>query len=337
MSSGDSRKTISRPPGPQGRKRLGELLVASEAITTEQLDQALTAQKTSKLPLGQALLKLGFVTDEVMRRALGTQLGIPYLDLDNVVVDRALSRSVPQEFATEHLVLPIAQFGPTLTVAMDDPTAGNVVDELGQLTGSSIIVVTSSALAIRKALRRLYDDAATRGTAALASRLTRNRGESDAGAAGDIAHFRSMLGHPETTRLAYAALVGLRPASFQALNQSLEEGLPYETLERLVINSGLPEDRVLEMVSIPRGGVLRRKQEGRLSSEESDRLLRAAYICGLALELFRDDRGLAAAWLMSRQPSLEGAKPATLAQTSLGAREVEATIRRLLAASAQRF
>jgi putative toxin-antitoxin system antitoxin component (TIGR02293 family) len=337
MSSGDSRNSMSKSTGPEGRKKLGELLVASEAITTEQLDHALSTQKSNRLPLGQTLLKLGFVTDEVMRRALGTQLGIPYLDLDNVVVDRALSRSVPQEFATEHLVLPIAQFGPTLTVAMDDPTAGNVVDELGHLTGSSIIVVTSSALAIRKALRRLYDDTPSRSATALAARLARGRGEADAGAAGDIAHFRSMLGHPETSRLAYAALIGLRTPTFQALNQALDEGLPYETLERLVINSGLPEDRVLEMVNIPRGGVLRRKQEGRLSAEESDRLLRAAHICGLALELFRDDRGLAAAWLMSRQPSLDGAKPAALAQSSLGAREVEATIRRLLAASAQRF
>ncbi len=68
------------------------------------------------------LVKLGFVTDEAMRVALSSQLGVPFIDLDKVVIDRALARLVNRAFARRHLLLPVAQSGRTLTIAMDDPT-----------------------------------------------------------------------------------------------------------------------------------------------------------------------------------------------------------------------
>jgi type IV pilus assembly protein PilB len=46
-----------------------------------------------------------------------------------------------------------------LTIAMDDPTAEAVIDDLTRLTGFSITVVTSSSRAIQRAFRRLYEDA----------------------------------------------------------------------------------------------------------------------------------------------------------------------------------
>ena len=57
---------------------IGELLIASGALTPEQLDNALARQKTQKLPLGQILIKLGYITDDTMRLALSSQLGVPF-------------------------------------------------------------------------------------------------------------------------------------------------------------------------------------------------------------------------------------------------------------------
>ena len=75
------------------RSRLGEILLENESITREQLAHALEEQARLKLPIGRTLLKLNYVTDETMRQALGQQLNVPYLDLDNVVIDRARSRA----------------------------------------------------------------------------------------------------------------------------------------------------------------------------------------------------------------------------------------------------
>jgi hypothetical protein len=136
------------------RSRLGEILVKNGSITEAQLAVALTEQARLKLPIGQTLLSLQFVTDEAMRQALGAQLNVPYIDLDRVVIDRSLADRVDRDFAKRHLLMPVAQIGPTLTVAMDDPTAAAVVEELAQKTGFTINVVTSSGEAIRRARAR---------------------------------------------------------------------------------------------------------------------------------------------------------------------------------------
>ncbi|HEV8225663.1 MAG TPA: ATPase, T2SS/T4P/T4SS family [Methylomirabilota bacterium] len=140
------------------RHRLGEILLANGSITEPQLEHALAQQESLKLPLGKILLKLNYVTDETVRQALSKQLRIPFIDLEKVTIDRRLARVINRSYARRHSVLPIAQVGRTLTVAMDDPTAVAVIDELMQLTSFGITVVTSSSRAIQRAFRRLYED-----------------------------------------------------------------------------------------------------------------------------------------------------------------------------------
>jgi type IV pilus assembly protein PilB len=143
---------------PAARCRLGEILLANEAITEQQLEHALAQQESLHLPLGAVLVKLGYVTDDTMRQALSKQLNVPFIDLEKVTVDRRLAHVINRSYARGHAVLPIAQVSRTLTVAMDDPTDGAVIDELTRLTGFDITVVTSSGRAIQRAFRRLYEE-----------------------------------------------------------------------------------------------------------------------------------------------------------------------------------
>ena len=91
-----------------------------------------------------------------MRQALGAQLNVPFIDLDRVAIDRGLSDLVDRDFAEQHHLMPVARIGPTLTVAMDDPTATSVVQDLSRMTGLTINLVTSSSRAIAGALQRAY-------------------------------------------------------------------------------------------------------------------------------------------------------------------------------------
>ena len=144
-----------KPQAPP-RTRLGEMLVRTGAITEDQLRQALVEQGRVRRPIGQTLLALGFVSDETMRQALGAQLNVPYIDLDRVAIDRGLSDLVDRGFAEQHHLMPVARIGPTLTVAMDDPTATAVVEDLSRMTGLTINLVTSSGRAIAGAFQRAY-------------------------------------------------------------------------------------------------------------------------------------------------------------------------------------
>jgi type IV pilus assembly protein PilB len=141
------------------RPRLGELLVKCGAITAAQLAHALDRQRSMRGPLGQVLIRLGYVTDETMRLSLALQLNIPYVDLDQVNIDRALTRLINRSYAKRHSLVPVACVGQTLTVCMDDPSDKQPIEELGRSTGLLITVLTSSHDAIRHAFERLYGDA----------------------------------------------------------------------------------------------------------------------------------------------------------------------------------
>ena len=170
VSSGRTLESTLAVP-PVARHRLGEILLAEGSITEAQLEHALTQQESVKLPLGKILLKLNYITDETMRQALSKQLKIPFIDLEKVTIDRRLARVINRSYARRHSVLPIAQVGRTLTVAMDDPTAAGVIDELMQLTSFGITVVTSSSRAIQRAFRRLYEDAPPSGIESVDAQL----------------------------------------------------------------------------------------------------------------------------------------------------------------------
>jgi putative toxin-antitoxin system antitoxin component (TIGR02293 family) len=145
----------------------------------------------------------------------------------------------------------------------------------------------------------------------------------------DVARFHDFLQRGSPGPHAYAVLLGLDAFDAPGLLRSIMRGFPYRTLERFQRNSSLPLDRITELVDIPRRTLTRRKGEGRFLPEESDRLLSASRLFGLALSLFEGDPAAAADWLTRPQPGLGGAIPIDLAKTGLGAREVETLLGRL--------
>jgi putative toxin-antitoxin system antitoxin component (TIGR02293 family) len=113
------------------------------------------------------------------------------------------------------------------------------------------------------------------------------------------------------------------------LVERVEEGFSFGELERLRQNMGISMDEMAELVQIRPRTLDRRKKEGRLHPEESDRLLRATRVFGRAIALFEGDVEGALGWLSTPKRALGGAVPLEMARTEIGAREVEGLIGRL--------
>jgi len=128
---------------------------------------------------------------------------------------------------------------------------------------------------------------------------------------------------------AYAVLLGLKAFEPVALMKSVQRGFGFDAFERLQRNLELSQARLLEVVQIPPRTFSRRRKEGRLMTDESDRLLRAGRVFGRAIELFEGDVEAARSWLSVPQAVLGGVQPWDLARTDLGAREVEFAIGRI--------
>jgi putative toxin-antitoxin system antitoxin component (TIGR02293 family) len=114
-----------------------------------------------------------------------------------------------------------------------------------------------------------------------------------------------------------------------ALYRHVRKGLAYSSVLRFQRNTRLSARAIAELIQIPTRTLTRRKSEGKLAPEESDRLVRAARIFGRAIELFEGDSDAARTWLTLPQPALGGLVPLELARTDVGANEVESLIGRL--------
>ena len=109
----------------------------------------------------------------------------------------------------------------------------------------------------------------------------------------------------------------------------MREGFSYSALERFRRTAALSAVAVAELLQIPPRTFHRRKEEGRLRPDESDRLLRFSRLFGKTLELFEGDVDAARAWLSSPLAALGGARPIELAQTEPGTGDVDDLIGRL--------
>lgn len=145
----------------------------------------------------------------------------------------------------------------------------------------------------------------------------------------DLDKFRELMRSGSPAPHYYAILLGLRKFDLPTLLRDVERGFPYRAVERFSSNSSLSRENIASFVSIPRRTLTRRKREGRLLPDESDRLLRASRLFGRALELFEGSRNAAVEWLTGPQPALGGSTAVDVAATELGAREVERLIDRL--------
>jgi hypothetical protein len=92
-----------------------------------------------------------------MKEALCKQFQVPFIDLDAVTLDHGLGELVSEAYATHHRVVPIAKLEDRLTVAIDDPAATEVIEDLRAATGCKIDVVISTDAAIQRAHARLYE------------------------------------------------------------------------------------------------------------------------------------------------------------------------------------
>jgi type IV pilus assembly protein PilB len=141
--------------------RLGEILLNEHLITPQQLEQAMAQQQLEGGRLGSILIKLGWVTEVDIARALGEQYGVPYIDLDTVDIDPAFIHLLPPGIVQKHLVIPIAKTGTTLTIAMVDPTNVFAVDDVKFMLGSNVKLMIATQSAMRRAIDRYYDASET--------------------------------------------------------------------------------------------------------------------------------------------------------------------------------
>jgi type II secretion system protein E len=132
------------------------MLIEEGLITSEQLEAGLKEQKNSGDFICQALVKLGFVTEERVFAVLSRKLNIPYVKLKDIQVDPLIIQKVPAKFASHYKVMPVDFKDNCLVIAMTDPLDIRTLDDIRLLLGIEVKGVLASESGIQEAIRKYY-------------------------------------------------------------------------------------------------------------------------------------------------------------------------------------
>lgn len=138
------------------RKKIGELLVESGAVSEAQVRNALGHQRSHARGdrLGRVLVSMGLVSPAAVARALATQFDMPFIALPEVPQD--VIATIPLDFQAEHRVVPFRLEAEgrseRLHIAVEDPGDLTVVDELRFQLRKTIRVYVAAADDIDNAL-----------------------------------------------------------------------------------------------------------------------------------------------------------------------------------------
>src|SRR5437870_10059196 len=139
-----ARSTIMPPteltltPGSTRPKRLGERLLEAGYLSQTQLDLALREQKRRGGLIGQVMVGLGFVPQEVISAFVAKESETKVVNVNRCLIDKAVLQLVAFETAKRLKALPLSRENGALTVALADPCDVVAIDTLQQLTGLAI-------------------------------------------------------------------------------------------------------------------------------------------------------------------------------------------------------
>lgn len=138
------------------RLRIGEILLAAQAVTRDQLNRALALQRASGLRVGEALVQLGHLAEPDLQRCLARQLGLPFEPGPDLRLDPGVARLVSEEAAVQHRALPLRLEGQQVLVAMTDPLNFVGLDHVSLSVGRPVRPVVVTEAAFQRAVIRVF-------------------------------------------------------------------------------------------------------------------------------------------------------------------------------------
>ena len=121
-------------------KKIGNLLVEEGVITREQLKKAMDLQASArkngeKKMLSQALVDLGYTTEDRVTQAMAACAGVEYISLESYKIDKNATVLIEPDSARRYNCLPIGFKNDQLVLAMSDPNDILAIDDIRLITG----------------------------------------------------------------------------------------------------------------------------------------------------------------------------------------------------------
>jgi putative toxin-antitoxin system antitoxin component (TIGR02293 family) len=132
-----------------------------------------------------------------------------------------------------------------------------------------------------------------------------------------------------STKVAAATLESSQAsATIHTQIKRIQAGLSFRAVRHLQKALDVPLEKIAGVLGMSRATLHRRKIQGKIDKDESEKLVRYERLLKKAEEVFGDN-ARARAWLTQEQSGLGNAVPLDFARTEIGAREVENLLGRI--------
>ncbi len=129
-----------------------ERLVGEGWISYDTLQKVKLQQKTTKSSLFSLLLQGGYLTEEEVFMFFGSCCDVPFVRINDYMVDVDTFSLLDDNFCRENFVLPLFRMENNLFIAMANPLDTSLISEISRITGMDVHPLISTPHSIIKFL-----------------------------------------------------------------------------------------------------------------------------------------------------------------------------------------
>jgi len=136
--------------------KLGEVLIKKGLLTESRLELALAYQKVTGTLLGEALVKLGFVSSRDIAKTLAEQSGLQYIELSEYPISEEAIKLVPKNIAEKTEFIPLRVYDGSIEIGITNPSNIYAIDTVAKITGKQPKVYVIDSEEFYETLERAY-------------------------------------------------------------------------------------------------------------------------------------------------------------------------------------
>jgi len=137
--------------------QLGTLLLQQGLITQVDLDAALVANEKNGKPVSRILIEQGRISESDLVRTLAQQVGLGFVDLDEMSIDTSVTLLVPESLVRRYQAIPIQWDAQgRLVVTMADPSNVFAADDIRAMTGAEVVTVVSPPSQVAQLIDKVH-------------------------------------------------------------------------------------------------------------------------------------------------------------------------------------
>jgi len=133
-----------------------EELKKKNVINDAQVEEAKKESKKTGMPLDRALIKAGLVSENDIASIVSEQIGVPFMDISDYLIDTVVVKLVPEAVAQKYVLIPLFKIGNTLTIAMADPRDLRALDKVKMQSKCEVEPVLATESSIKSAIDQYY-------------------------------------------------------------------------------------------------------------------------------------------------------------------------------------